>query len=83
MTTARAPFILDVDTGIDDAVALALAVASPEVELLAVSTVAGNIDVARSTENRIIAEISRGGIVAVAAHDCVVSEVSPAIVVAG
>ena len=34
------PLIIDCDPGQDDAVALLLAVASPEVELLAVTTVA-------------------------------------------
>ena len=47
----RTPIILDVDTGIDDAVALALAITSPEVELVAVSTVAGNVDLGRATDN--------------------------------
>jgi purine nucleosidase len=37
------PLILDVDTGIDDSLALLLAVASPEVELLAVTCVGGNV----------------------------------------
>jgi inosine-uridine nucleoside N-ribohydrolase len=46
-----APFILDVDTGIDDALALALAVRSPEMEILAVTTLAGNVDVLKTTEN--------------------------------
>jgi purine nucleosidase len=45
------PFILDVDTGIDDALALAFAVHSPEIDLLAVTTVAGNSDVQRTTDN--------------------------------
>ena len=45
------PIILDVDTGVDDAMALALATASPEVELVAVSTVAGNIGIENATEN--------------------------------
>src|SRR3954471_21082261 len=45
------PYILDVDTGIDDALALALAVRSPELELIAVSTLAGNVDVRQTTEN--------------------------------
>ncbi|HEY8238907.1 MAG TPA: nucleoside hydrolase [Candidatus Limnocylindrales bacterium] len=40
----RVPLILDVDTGIDDALALLYACASPEVELLAVTCVAGNVD---------------------------------------
>lgn len=47
----KQPFMLDVDTGVDDAVALALAVASPEIELIGVSTLAGNVGVARTTDN--------------------------------
>jgi purine nucleosidase len=46
MTTMaeRIPILLDVDTGIDDSLALLYACASPEVELVAVTCVAGNID---------------------------------------
>jgi purine nucleosidase len=47
----RAPFMLDVDTGTDDALALAYAIASPGIELVAVTTVAGNVDVAKTTAN--------------------------------
>ena len=36
------PILLDCDPGHDDAIALLLALASPEVELLGVTTVAGN-----------------------------------------
>ena len=50
------PLILDVDTGIDDALALLYACASPEVDLLAVTCVGGNVDArqvaARRLENR-------------------------------
>ena len=44
MSTApsKTPIILDCDPGHDDAIALLLALASPEVELVAVTTVAGN-----------------------------------------
>ncbi|HEX3303121.1 MAG TPA: nucleoside hydrolase [Thermomicrobiales bacterium] len=45
------PLILDVDTGVDDALAIGLAVSRPDVDLLAVSTLAGNIDVINATEN--------------------------------
>lgn len=45
------PVILDVDTGIDDALALALAVQSPVCDLVAVTTLAGNADVERTTAN--------------------------------
>ncbi len=39
------PVVLDVDTGIDDALALLLAVRSPDLDLRAVTCVAGNADV--------------------------------------
>lgn len=47
----RAKYILDVDTGIDDSAAIAYAVGSPEVDLLAVTTVAGNVDITQTTQN--------------------------------
>jgi inosine-uridine nucleoside N-ribohydrolase len=43
--------IIDTDPGVDDAFAIALACASPEVELLAVTTVAGNIGIDLTTRN--------------------------------
>jgi purine nucleosidase len=45
------PLILDVDTGVDDMVALAFAVASPEVELIAATCVTGNVHVDTVTRN--------------------------------
>ncbi len=42
---------MDVDTGVDDALALLLALASPEVELVGVSTVTGNVPLPRTTDN--------------------------------
>ena len=45
------PLLLDCDPGHDDAIALLLALASPEVELLGVTTVAGNAGLERTTEN--------------------------------
>ncbi len=45
------PIILDCDPGHDDAIALLLALASPEVELLCVTTVHGNQTLAKTTEN--------------------------------
>ena len=47
----RRPFILDVDTGIDDSLALLYACASPEVDLVAVTCVAGNVDARQVAEN--------------------------------
>lgn len=43
--------ILDLDTGIDDALALAYAVASPEVELVGVTTTYGNVTVDTAARN--------------------------------
>ena len=45
------PIILDCDPGHDDAIALLLAVASPEVELIGVTTVGGNQTVDKTTNN--------------------------------
>jgi len=49
--TERIPIILDVDTGIDDAAAISLAVHSPDAELLSVSTLAGNTTIENATRN--------------------------------
>src|SRR5215211_2198264 len=48
---APVPLILDVDTGVDDALALLYAVASPEVELIGATTVMGNVTVEQATWN--------------------------------
>jgi inosine-uridine nucleoside N-ribohydrolase len=45
------PIILDCDPGHDDAIALLLAVASPELELLGVTTTYGNQTLAKTTAN--------------------------------
>jgi inosine-uridine nucleoside N-ribohydrolase len=45
--------LLDCDPGHDDAIALLLALASPELELLGVTTVAGNQTLAKTTANAI------------------------------
>ena len=47
------PVIIDCDPGHDDAMALMLAVASPELELVAVTTVAGNQTLDKVTANAI------------------------------
>lgn len=49
--TNQIPVILDVDTGTDDALAIAYAVRSPKVDLVAVTTVAGNVDIEKTTAN--------------------------------
>ncbi len=48
---ARIPVLLDVDTGIDDSLALLYACASPEVDLVAVTCTAGNVDAGQVAEN--------------------------------
>lgn len=45
------PILIDTDPGIDDALALLLAFASPEVSVEAITTVAGNVPVERCTAN--------------------------------
>jgi inosine-uridine nucleoside N-ribohydrolase len=47
------PILLDCDPGHDDAIALLLVLASPEVELLGVTTVAGNQTLEKTTANAI------------------------------
>lgn len=51
--TAR-PIILDVDTGVDDALAIAYAVRSPELDVLGITTTFGNITVEEATRNTLI-----------------------------
>ncbi len=56
---APLPLILDVDTGIDDSLALLYAVASPDADLIAVTCVSGNIDAAQVAVNtRAILELA-------------------------
>jgi pyrimidine-specific ribonucleoside hydrolase len=45
------PLVIDTDPGIDDALAILLALASPEVELRLVTTVHGNVELAQTTDN--------------------------------
>jgi pyrimidine-specific ribonucleoside hydrolase len=45
------PLVIDTDPGIDDALAILLALASPEVDLRLVTTVHGNVGLAQTTEN--------------------------------
>lgn len=45
------PIIIDTDPGIDDAIALLLALRSPELEIQGVTTVAGNLNIDRVTRN--------------------------------
>jgi purine nucleosidase len=61
------PVILDVDTGIDDSLALLLACASPEIDLVAVTCVSGNVPARQVAENtRALLELAGRGNVPVA-----------------
>jgi inosine-uridine nucleoside N-ribohydrolase len=58
------PIILDVDPGHDDAVAIMLACAAPELDLLAATTVAGNVSLEKTTRNalRVLSLIGHTGV---------------------
>ena len=51
MDTKKRPIIIDTDPGIDDAVALAIALNHPNLEVRLITTVAGNVDVEKTTNN--------------------------------
>jgi pyrimidine-specific ribonucleoside hydrolase len=65
------PIILDCDPGHDDALAIALACASPELDVLAVTTVAGNAPLDRTTRNalRVLTLLDRTNIPVAAGAD--------------
>lgn len=50
-TSGAAPVYFDCDTGVDDAVAIALLLASPEIDLVGIGCVSGNIEVAGAVRN--------------------------------
>lgn len=58
------PVIIDTDPGIDDALAIALAVRSPELKLLALTTTYGNGEVPATTRNarHLLERLGAGGI---------------------
>ena len=62
--TVRLPLVLDCDPGHDDALALVLALARPELDLRAVTTVAGNAGLRETTLNarRVLALVGRDDI---------------------
>ncbi|HWB56100.1 MAG TPA: nucleoside hydrolase [Gaiellaceae bacterium] len=65
------PILIDCDPGHDDAIALLLALASPEVELLGVTTVAGNQTLAKTTANalRVLEFVGRSDVPVAAGAD--------------
>lgn len=58
------PVVIDCDPGIDDAVALLVATASPEIDLLGVTTVSGNVGLERTTRNAlaVLDAVGRGDV---------------------
>jgi inosine-uridine nucleoside N-ribohydrolase len=50
----RRRVVLDVDTGVDDALAIMLALRSPELEVLGITTVGGNVPVSQCTTNTLL-----------------------------
>ena len=67
-TSGHVPLLLDVDTGIDDALAILYAVASPATELVAVTAVHGNVALADTERNtRAVLELAGRADVEVAA----------------
>jgi len=65
------PILIDCDPGHDDAIALLLALASPEVELLGVTSVAGNQTLDKTTANalRVLEFAGRGDVPVAAGAD--------------
>ena len=53
--------IIDTDTASDDAIALVLALRWPDVEIKAVTTVAGNVPVEAATRNAMDNQLRTGG----------------------
>jgi purine nucleosidase len=47
----KLPFLIDTDTASDDAVALIMALRAPQIEVVAITTVAGNVDVHQASRN--------------------------------
>lgn len=48
---ARRRLIIDTDPGVDDAIAILMALAAPEVEVVGLTTVGGNVSLAQGTRN--------------------------------
>ena len=63
-TTSRTPMILDCDTGVDDTMAIMLACLAPEIELVGVSTIWGNVHTPIATRNtlNILAMCGKGDV---------------------
>ncbi len=70
-TLERRRILLDCDPGHGDAIANMLAIADPTIELIAVTTVAGNVTLANTTNNalRVLDLLGRGDIPVAAGRD--------------
>jgi pyrimidine-specific ribonucleoside hydrolase len=70
-TTARIPVILDCDPGHDDALAITLALARPELDVLGITTIGGNSTLANTTRNalRVLALLGRPDVPVAAGPD--------------
>src|SRR5271157_5024905 len=64
MSHSSEPLVIDVDTGIDDALALLYACAAPQAEIVGASTVVGNVSLDAATRNTraVLALAGRGDI---------------------
>lgn len=61
-TAARLPVFADVDTGVDDAMALVYLLASPDAELVGIASTGGNVDVDQVCRNNLgLLELCRAG----------------------
>ena len=60
-TPTRIPVIIDCDPGHDDALAITLALARPELDVLGITTIGGNSTLANTTRNalRVLALLGR------------------------
>jgi inosine-uridine nucleoside N-ribohydrolase len=69
--------LIDTDPGIDDAAAILMALASPEIELVGLTTVAGNVSLPKTTKNALrICELAGADIpVAAGARDPLVQSI--------
>ena len=63
-------FLIDTDTASDDAVAIIMALSDPDVRVLGLTTVAGNVGVEQATRNALLtAEICNSGVPVFAGAD--------------
>lgn len=54
MATAKTPIIFDTDPGVDDSLAIMIAASRPNIDLLALTSVHGNVDCEKTTNNALM-----------------------------